>query len=157
MPHASRTRRSGAPDASADLAAVADFLRGLAQRTEQDPAFGQQIASALAEAGLVPGGRPAKSSPRSARPRGATPRAGTPVPTDTADLDPYTLLREVGEEALRIRLDALTTPELHAVIRAHRLDPARISARWSTQPRLIELIVAQVRARADHGKAFSRV
>jgi len=72
-------------------------------------------------------------------------------------MDLYGLLRAEGDETLRARLSTLTPTELHGVIRTHRLDPARISARWTSAARLIDLIVAQVRARADHGKAFSRV
>jgi hypothetical protein len=137
-----------------DLAAVARFLRGLAQRAEQDPAFGRQIAALLVEAGVLPDGQPAAPG---ARTRGTTRRLTAAPPADAAELDPYALLREHGEEALRARLGALPAAALHTVIRAHRLDPARISARWASQARLVELIVAQVRARADHGKAFSRV
>jgi hypothetical protein len=154
MPHASRSAPEGA---GLDLAAVARFLRGLAQRAEQDPAFGRQIAALLVEAGVLPDGQPATPGPRVARTRGTTRRLAAAPPAAAAELDPYALLREHGEEALRARLGALPAAALHSVIRAHRLDPARISARWASQARLVELIVAQVRARADHGKTFSRV
>jgi hypothetical protein len=72
-------------------------------------------------------------------------------------VDPFAVLRDEGENALRAHLEAFTTSDLQGIIRAHRLDPARISARWTNRARLVDLIVAQVRARADHGKAFSRV
>lgn len=170
MPHASRSTSAPAPasaehptpaaqtELTADLAAVARFLRELAERVEHDPAFGHQIATLLAEAGPLPS-IPATAAParRPTRATAASRRAATGTEPATSSLDPYALLREEGEDALRARLDTLTAPELHAVIRAHRLDPARISARWASQSRLRDLIVEQVRARADHGKAFSRV
>jgi hypothetical protein len=71
--------------------------------------------------------------------------------------DPFALLRDRGEAHLRTHLAALDLPALRQIIRVHRLDPARISARWTNRERLVALIVDQVRARADHGKAFSRV
>jgi hypothetical protein len=155
MPHASR---SAPPESGADLAAVARFLRGLAERVERDPAFGQQIAVLLAQAGLVPDGIVAAPAPvKRAAPRTRALTREEGAATEGACLDPFGVLREAGEEALRARLGALPATGLHDVIRTYRLDPARISVRWTSQPRLVELIVEQVRARADHGKAFARV
>ncbi|HEY8322936.1 MAG TPA: hypothetical protein VIG77_00485 [Ktedonobacterales bacterium] len=48
-------------------------------------------------------------------------------------------------------------PTLRAIVRERRLDPARISARWTARERVISLIVDQVKARANHGQAFRRV
>ena len=154
MPHVSRPAPA---DTGVDLAAVARFLRGLAERAEHDPAFGHLLATLLTEAGLLPASTSSSAGKRATRAGGAGRRAGGVAASEGATLDPYSLLREEGDEALRARLGALTPTELHGVIRTHRLDPARISTRWTNQARLIDLIVAQVRARADHGKAFSRV
>jgi hypothetical protein len=154
MPHVSR---AAPPAGGVELGAVARFLRGLADRAEQDPAFGQQIATLLAEAGLLPGSASAPAGKRAARAGSAGRRVGGAAVSAAVDVDPYSLLRTEGDETLRARLSTLTPTELHSVIRTHRLDPARISARWTSPARLIDLIVAQVRARADHGKAFSRV
>ncbi len=58
---------------------------------------------------------------------------------------------------MRTVLEAQNVTTLRALIRSHRLDPARISARWTAPDRLIALIVQQVRASANIGKAFARV
>jgi hypothetical protein len=173
MPPDRNSASVGRAEAS-DLAAVGAFLRALAERAERDPAFGRQIAALLAESGLLTTGsvkHPApqppppqgegepESPPRAKRASASPPRAGEgpgerPVAPPP---DPFALLREHGEVGLRERLDALDLAALRQIIRAHRLDPARITARWANRDRLVALIVDQVRARADHGKAFSRV
>jgi hypothetical protein len=127
--------------ASADPAAVAAFLRALAERAERDQAFGREVAALLAQSGLLSAGRTAGGGRRE----------------PAAPLDPYRALRETGPDGLRARLEQLDAPALHRLIRAHRLDPARVSARWTRRERLVALIVEQLRGRADHGKAFARV
>jgi len=148
--------------------ALAAFLRSLAARAEADPAFAAQIDLALRESGLLDrplaASRAAPTSPAALPSRkrsGSHPRAtardawqqfeGLDLP------DPFALLRDRGEAGLRASLDALDLPALRALVRLHRLDPARISARWTVRDRVVSLIVAQVRARADLGKAFSHV
>jgi hypothetical protein len=157
MPNASHpaSAKAGAV-AGTDFAAVARFLRGLADRVEHDPAFAQQIAALLIEAGLLPGAARATPRKRAANATVALPREAGAA-TEAAGLDIFGLLREQGEAGLRARLGALGAGELHEVIRTHRLDPARISTRWTSQARLVDLVIAQVRARADHGKAFARL
>ena len=156
---AEHNQRNDDAAAAADPAAISAFLRALAGRVERDPAFGREIAALLAESGLlVPTASPSVPGKTRrghvSRPHDAeTPTAPPPDPLP----DPFALLRERGEEQLRERLDALDLAALRQMVRAHRLDPARISARWSNRERLIALIVDQVRVRADHGKAFSRV
>lgn len=154
-----------------ETAEVAAFLRALAGRAERDAAFGRQIAALLVESGLldvaahptlqppppVGEGEPDSRSRRGAHSRRASvspPRAGEGSGERS---DPFALLRERGEAHLRAHLAALDLLALRQIIRVHRLDPARISARWTNRERLVALIVDQVRARADHGKAFSRV
>ena len=167
-----RNASRGSSTAESDLAAVGAFLRALAERAERDPAFGRQIAALLDESGLLGGPHPPAPSPTkrggarrsslyaTADAAGIPPRRGegtgerapaTPLP------DPFALLRDQGADGLRERLDTLDLAALRQIIRAHRLDPARISARWTTRERLVALIVDQVRARADHGKAFAHV
>ena len=171
MSRAKSTSTSDTSDTSYDSdalpqAALADFLRGLAARAEADPAFAALIDTALNESGLLDrplAARAASTAPASpsrkrsgSRPRAMTRDAwqqfaGNDLP------DPFALLRDRGEAGLRASLDALDLPALRALVRLHRLDPARISARWTARERVVALIVAQVRARADLGKAFSRV
>jgi hypothetical protein len=144
-------------------AELAAFLRGLAARAEADLAFAAQLDTALRESGLLdrppaahgtaasPSRKRASSHPRAAARDTWQQFAGGDLP------DPFALLRDRGEAGLRASLDALDLPALRALVRVHRLDPARISARWTARDRVVALIVAQVRARADLGKAFSRV
>ena len=152
--------RSGSIEsaASADGRVVGAFLRALAARAEADPALAGQIAAALRESGLLLYDEAAsrravpaeKSRSRKSGARGADMvAAGAP--------DPFVVLRERGEAGLRAALEAMDLTMLRQMVRAHRLDPARISARWTARERVVALIVDQVRAQACHGKAFSRV
>lgn len=135
------------------VSSVAAFLRALADQVERDAAFGEQVHALLVESGLV--GAPGRSGPR--RAGGRTRGTGAGADDRPAPLDPFAVLRADGESHLRARLGEVEIADLRRIIRAHRLDPARVSARWSSSDRLVELIVDQVRARADHGKAFARV
>lgn len=145
-------------DTELDPAAIAGFLRRLAKRVERDPEFGRAVAAVLVESGLLaqqPARRGTASAAGGTRTR-AVPRAGA-AEGDMPPMDPFAVLRQRGEAGLRADLRDLDVPAMRQLVRAHRLDPARISARWTNRERLIALIVDQVRARADHGKAFARI
>lgn len=138
-------------------ATVSAWLRALAARAETDPAFAAQLAAALAESGL-------DARPTRATSRGKSSRAGkghrAPAPATLeppAPPDPFSVYRAQAEAGLRATLEALDLVTLRAIVRTHRLDPARISARWTARDRVINLIVEQVRARANHGRAFERI
>ncbi len=140
--------------------AVAAFLRALAQRADADPAFAAQVRAALDESGLASGlasgqadERPRQGNKRASRPAAAAASA----PATESPPDPFTIYRTQGEERLRVTLDGLELATLRAIVRAHRLDPARISARWAARERVIALIVDQVKARVNHGRAFERI
>ncbi len=155
MPH---DNSPGAHRAAPEAAAVGAFLRALADRVERDPLFGRQVAALLEESGLLR----AHTAKRETRATGRPPAAGAIVGRAASEAsaalpDPYAVLRQEGETGLRARLGATEIVGLRQIARAHRLDPARISARWTSRERLVELIVEQVRARADHGKTFARV
>jgi hypothetical protein len=147
-------------------AALAAFLRNLAACAEADPDFAAQLDTALRESGLLERPLAARAAP-AAPASPSRKRSGSHPRTVTRDAwqqfagselpDPFALLRDRGEAGLRASLDALDLPALRALVRLHRLDPARISARWTVRERVVALIVTQVRARADLGKAFSRV
>ena len=145
-----------------DLTAVSAFLRALAARVEHDPQVGRQIAQLLVESGLLAAGGHTAAvrghSPTSSRGNTRAQAPGGPADgTNVLGADPFVVLREQGEPALRAHLTTLDPPSLRQIVRRHHLDPARISARWNHRDRLVGLIVEQVRARADHGKAFERV
>ena len=156
MPRASRARTE--PDAATDQSrAIAAFLRGLAERVEQDAAFAATIATLLRESGLLAidtGHASVRATARSLKAASASEQASQ---AQQEIPNPFTILRERGEDALRAALASLELATLRQIVRTHRLDPARISARWTTHERVVTLIVDQVRARANLGRAFERV
>jgi hypothetical protein len=158
MPPRSKSSKSSSGNRSETLeskekSAVGSFLRGLALRAEADATFAVHIQSALEESGLL-------ESRESRRPSGRKPgrRPGSPKEIKpTAPLDPFQVFREQGASELRETLEKVDLEELHAIVRKYRLDPARISSRWTRSERVIDLIVDQVTAYARHGQAFSHL
>ena len=149
MPRSSRraadeSAASSRPEAQ-KTQAVGAFLRNLAARADADAVLAREIEMALVESGLLQ---------TSDRPR---PVPKEPRKSSTAPIDPFRVLRDEGDESLYNWLQSLELPELRAIVRRHRLDPARISARWRDRERVIQLIVSQVKAQASYGKAFSHV
>jgi hypothetical protein len=142
-----------------DAERVAAFLRSLATQAEGDAELAGKLQAALEESGLAPAAKAGKATRAAKRPTGAPARqaAATHVPLADAPLDPFAVYRERGEEALRSALAEQDLAALRGLIRAHRLDPARISARWTVPERLIALILQQVQARANIGKAFAHI
>ena len=140
-------------DTGADTQAVGSFLRSLASRVESDAALALQIQGALEESGLLER-REAADSRKGKKARVKHPAVPAPVATPS---DPFRILREHGEKELREELEKVDLGDLHAIVRTYRLDPARISSRWTRRERVIELIVTQVVAQASVGRAFSRV
>jgi hypothetical protein len=146
----------GKPSSSSghdDAEAAGKLLRELADRAERDPTFGQQIAEAMRASGLLSGEQAAKKPPATRKKASAK---RPPAPAGEL-LDPFQVLRQHGEDGLHTQLTQLDLASLRQIVRAHRLDPARISARWASSDRVIALIVEQVRARANHGRAFERI
>jgi hypothetical protein len=138
------------PDSGTDMKAVGSFLRGLASRVEHDPALAAQIQSALEESGLLE--RREAAGERKGKKKAPAKSTAMPAPPD-----PFRILREHGETELREALENVDIDSLHAIVRTYRLDPARISARWTRRERVTQLIVTQVIAQASYGRAFSRV
>jgi len=136
--------------------ALVRFLRALADRVERDPALAEALLAPLRESGLLAAEAGADAPPRAAParrpPASPSDGQGSPPPPD-----PFAVLREGGEAGLRARLGDLDLPALRQIVRRYRLDPARLSARWAARERVIELIVEQVRARSNLGRAFERV
>jgi hypothetical protein len=134
--------------------ALAAFLRALARRVEQDPTFARTLLAVYAESSSA---QPTATPPA----RAAVRREGTSTRraqiAAVPPFDPFVLLRAQGEAALRVRLGELELTGLRAILRAHRLDPARIAARWTARERIVDLIVEQVRARTSLGRAFEHV
>lgn len=140
--------------------ALAAFLRDLADRAERDPALAAHLREALGMSGLLDAaGHPRHSAESDGKRAPASGRRATRTTRADADgvPDPFVVLREHGEVGLRTALEELDLAALRAIVRSHRLDPARISARWTARERVIGLIVTQVCGRANLGKAFSHV
>jgi hypothetical protein len=127
----------------AETRALVETLRTVASRIEADPALATRLMSgAVSKAGSA---EAPQATSRPAREVVAPP------------LDPFAMLKQSGERGLQEALVALDMASLKAIVRAYRLDPARISARWTAPERIIELIVEQAQARLNHGRAFERV
>jgi hypothetical protein len=148
---------------SKEKSAVGSFLRGLALRAEADATFAVHIQSALEESGLL-GSLESRGSHQESRRRSGrkSERSGggpgsSKESKPTAPLDPFRVFREQDAAGLRETLEKIDLEELHAIVRTFRLDPARISSRWTRSERVIDLIVDQVTAYARHGQAFSRL
>jgi hypothetical protein len=127
-----------------------------AEHTQSAAQTRRDAGGALEDAGtptLVPSAATPSSSAASAVNSASAANSGSaPAP-----LDPFAELRGHGEADLRAALAELDLAALRQIVRAFRLDPARVSARWTTPERVIELIVEQVRARAGLGRAFEHV
>ena len=153
--------KAGGHAGDQQIAALTAFLRELAARAEADRAFGARLLDVVRASGLatllaeaappLPRAQTAKGAGRAGLAASAAANAGA------SGFDPFVVLREGGESGLRAALAGLDLASLRQLVRTHRLDPNRVSARWSAHERVVALIVEQVRARANHGKAFARV
>jgi hypothetical protein len=144
MPRGKRpTETSAGEPRTNEAQALVETLRALASQVEADP----ELAARLMAGPAMKGGHEA--------PTQAPPRLAREVVAPA--LDPFAVLRQLGEQGLQQALASLDLVSLKAIVRAYRLDPARISARWTAPERVIELIVEQAQARLNHGRAFERV
>lgn len=164
MSHAKEKDITQKDDERPEPAQVTAFLRNLAERAERDPNLAATLAESLSESGLLAStnaphsrSRTRADSTRAARAETeAAERANTQAPRATP-LDPFVVYRAEGEAGLRAALVALDLDGLRAIVKGRRLDPARVSARWTARERVITLILDQVKARLNHGRAFERV
>jgi hypothetical protein len=146
MPDAKRSTgasKSGGATPTAETRALVETLRAVASQVEADPALAALLMAA-------PGSKAEREATAQTTPRPAREVVAPP-------LDPFAELRQSGEQGLQEALASLDLASLKAIVRAYRIDPARISARWTAPERIIELIVEQTQARLNHGRAFERV
>lgn len=68
--------------------------------------------------------------------------------------DPFAVLQQSGETALRERLAQLTVDQLKDIVSEHGMDSSRLALKWKTADRLIDLIADRVRNRTEKGDAF---
>lgn len=145
MPGAKRSLdgSKGTGENAVEMRALVETLRAVAAQIEADPALAAQLMNTSAK--KVEPDAPVETAQRTTRTVVEPP------------IDPFAVLRESGEPGLQQALATLDLAALKAIVRAYRLDPARISARWTAPERIIELIVEQAQARLNHGRAFERV
>lgn len=70
------------------------------------------------------------------------------------EVDPFEALREKGADGFRGWLNSLSIDALRSIVRQHRLDSSRLSDRWKTKERFVDLICERVNARSRHGESF---
>jgi hypothetical protein len=71
--------------------------------------------------------------------------------------DPFEVLRQGTETALRERLESLEIPVLKAIITQHGLDTTRLAQKWRDKERLVTFILERISARAEKGDVFKAV
>lgn len=76
------------------------------------------------------------------------------APKKQAALDPFAVLEKHGVSGLRRQLNDMDLNDLKTIVRLHRFDPSRLSDKWKTRDRFVDLIVERVEARARQGSAF---
>jgi hypothetical protein len=112
------------------LKLLADLL---ADEAERNPEF----ASALVE--ILGGTLPPKKSIRAEKIQAP---------------DPFEALRLKGNEEFQKWLNDLSIKELKAIVRQQRFDPSRLSDKWKTKDRFVQLILDRVESRSKQGEAF---
>jgi hypothetical protein len=72
-----------------------------------------------------------------------------------APLDPYAEYA-LGEESLLYKLHQLDVESLKNIVAQYGMDRSKLVMKWKTSDRIIDHIVATVRARAQQGDAFRK-
>jgi|GEM_PF-1148113 len=68
--------------------------------------------------------------------------------------DPFDAFRTMGPEKFRAHLGEMRLETLRQIVRHHRLDPSRLSERWKSKDRFVDIICQRVEARAKQGEVF---
>ena len=68
--------------------------------------------------------------------------------------DPFNAFRTMGPEKFRAYLGEMKVETLRQIVRHHRLDPSRLSERWKSKDRFVDIICKRVEARAKQGEVF---
>lgn len=138
-------------DLNRSLRALFDAIVAEADR---NPAFAARLSDALTGLAAAPPPAPtpaAKAPKAAASPSTAAPRKGGRRAPGA--LDPFAVYAQ-GEPALRARLGELSVDQLKDVVAEHGMDPSKLAMRWKTPGKLVDLIAATVRDRAEKGDAF---
>lgn len=113
------------------------FTELIAQEAERNQEFAKELAEIL---GITESGSSTRRKQNS----------------PGVEVDPFDVLREKGIEGFRAWLSSLSIDMLRSIVRQHRLDSSRLSDRWKTKGRFVELICERIDARSRHGDAFRR-
>jgi hypothetical protein len=108
----------------------------LLDAVKNDPALAERVEAALGVVEKQP-------SPPSERRNRRTP----------APLDPYAEYA-LGEEGLLSKLHVLDIEALKDIVAQFGMDRSKLVMKWKTPDRIIDHIIATVRARAQQGDAF---
>jgi hypothetical protein len=119
---------------------LADGLRNLALRCDDELDLARQVAAALGDAQRA-------ESPLTGR------RGGRRSP---GPFNPFDVFGEQGRAALTLRLEHCSVDELKDIIAEHGMDRDRLAMKWKTPQRLIDRVVETVESRATKGDAFRR-
>lgn len=68
--------------------------------------------------------------------------------------DPFEIFRTKGADKFRQWLNDLSVQDLRGIVRQHRFDPTRLSDKWKTKERFIQLICERVESRSKQGDVF---
>jgi hypothetical protein len=68
--------------------------------------------------------------------------------------DPFEAFQLKGPDEFRAWLNELSISELKAIVRKQRFDPSRLSDKWKTKERFVQLIIDRVDSRSKQGDAF---
>lgn len=95
-----------------------------------------------------------KDLPKAKKPKKKK-RPKKPVEKVTKQLaDPFDIYQEEGQEGLLSWLQTLKLEELIEVISVNGLDPSRLSKRWKSTQKCIDLICERVSTRSQQGTVF---
>lgn len=124
---------------------ILDFARVVADQAEGDPAFAEQVITAL--------GLDDKTDAIPTRPKGAAKTDRPKNRRPAAVLDPVELARS-GENALRTGLASLSLEQLKDIVADHGMDPGKLVMKWKDATRVSDRIVELAVTRAHKGDAF---
>jgi hypothetical protein len=108
-----------------DAQQITEMLRQIVDAARQDPAIAAAARDAILDTGLFD------------------------VFGQGERLNLVDALDEAGEDALRARLSQAPLAELRALVRAHKYDPQRETARWRSAPRFVDFLIEKAKAQLE--------
>lgn len=129
---------------------LSDLFRVVAEEAARTPRFAKALSAALA----APSGSNVEPAPLApVRPTRRAPAKAKPVRAPGA-FDPFSVLRESGEEVLTEKLSALSIDQVRDIIAEQEIDSHKESGRKRKAEVLVAWTAERVRALASKGSAF---